>query len=193
MKTLSISKIRITLFFLALVGPILACQSPAFGSECEEVNRSLYEQEARVLGEVPETPEFPEGAVYKVCYTDGQLTSVQMKDGKKPDEEDLTLPDTDSGEEKQDGEDDLIATYRGTSEIPSFQQEVLSYTIDENQTTLYVYESGKVTGEQVVIISYTQSGVKGALVYATTSWKIALVGTLEGGPVSYTHLRAHET
>ena len=179
MKKLLISKIRIALFFLALVGPILACQSPSIGSECEEVDRSFYEQEARVLGEVPETPEFPEGAVYKVCYTDGELTSVQMKDGNKPDE-DESADDSIIEGEKSDEEDTLVATYIGTTELPPFQQEILSYTVDENQTVLNVYEDGKVIGEQVLIISYTQSGVDDTLVYATTSWKIALQGTLEG-------------
>lgn len=179
MKIISNSKISFLLFFLALVSPIIACTLPAPWSECEEVGREEYEYEARRLGEIPEIPEFPEGAIYKVCYTEGQITSVRMKDGKKSDQEE-SASDTIIEEEKPDEENNLTATYIGTTTIPPFQQEVLSFTVDENQTVLYVYEDGKVTGEQVLIISYTQSGVDDALVYATTSWVIALEGTLEG-------------
>lgn len=84
----SVTRHKLSIFFILLIISIIACNFPgAPFSDCEVVDRTEYEDSARQLGETPETPKYPEGAEYKVCYTDQQLTSVRMKDGEKPDEE----------------------------------------------------------------------------------------------------------
>ncbi|MFC2064450.1 hypothetical protein ACFLXB_05085 [Chloroflexota bacterium] len=62
-----------------------------------KVNRGAYEFEAEILGVVPETPKYPNGAIYVACYKGGKVISVQMTDGNKRDNE-ITIP---------------VGTYRG--------------------------------------------------------------------------------
>jgi hypothetical protein len=99
MRKYSIPKIEISLFFLVLLVSIIACNFPGLPiSDCEVVDRTEYEESARLLGQTPEIPKYPAGAKYEVCYTDGQLTSVRMTDGKKSDEETTIPVGTYSGE-----------------------------------------------------------------------------------------------
>jgi hypothetical protein len=88
MNKYPIPKIGLPVSFILLLGSMLACNFPiGIVSDCEVVDREEYIMSAQQLGETPETPKYPDGAVYKVCYTDQQLTSVRMTDGEKPDEE----------------------------------------------------------------------------------------------------------
>jgi len=99
MRKQSVLKVKIYLFFLTLMMVFMACQTyTGLYTECEEVDRDYYEVMARHVGQTPEIPKYPDGAVYKVCYTDGEITSVQMKDGEKPDEQDLIPAGTYTGE-----------------------------------------------------------------------------------------------
>ena len=88
MRICSVSKVAISRFLFVLVVASIACNFTGLPySDCEVVERSEYESAALRLGQTPETPKYPDGAVYKVCYTDKELTSIRMKDGEKPDEE----------------------------------------------------------------------------------------------------------
>jgi len=99
MSKYSVPKIEIALFFLILLVSLIACNFPGLPfSDCEVVDRTEYEQSAQLLGQTPETPKYPEGAEYKVCYTDGQLTSVRMKDGEYSEEETIIPSGTYSGQ-----------------------------------------------------------------------------------------------
>ena len=96
-----------------------------------------------------------------------------------PTKEDMDLGDLPQNDSSDKENSDLVATYVGETELPPFQQKVLSFSVDENLTTLYVYEDGSVLGEQVLKYSYTQSGVDGDLVYATSEYNTVFEGVLK--------------
>lgn len=85
--------IEITFSVAAIAIAILACNfRTGLYTECEEVDRDYYEQTALRLKVTPETPKYPDGAVYRICFTDNELSSVRMTDGEKPDEDENRVP-----------------------------------------------------------------------------------------------------
>jgi len=81
------------LFVLALAAAVLACNIGVemvqewLTETCNPVDRDRYERAAAELGQVPETPDYPEGAVYEVCFNNKfELTSVRMSEGYRPTE-----------------------------------------------------------------------------------------------------------
>lgn len=128
-------KIEISLFTLTVMLAILACNFPlGLYSECEEVDRATYEEAASMLGETPESPKYPEGAVYRVCYTDNQLTSIRMTDGEKPDEN-YKIP---------------AGTYTGTASFYTTLEddaEFLDPVCSENTVRIVIGNDGTAKGE----------------------------------------------
>lgn len=127
----------IALCILALFISTIACSNPLFPySDCEAVERSEYVEGARMLGQKPETPQYPQGATYKVCYTDGQLTSVQMKDGQKSDQKKIKLEGTYTGK----------ATFYTTLEDDA-DYSYLEPVCSENYVRVVIGSDGAVRGE----------------------------------------------
>jgi len=91
---------------LALAAAAMACNIEAVGQmvleaydeTCYRVDRAEYERAATELGQVPETPKYPELVIYEVCYfidkdrrllqDDPVLSSVRMSEGYRPEESD---------------------------------------------------------------------------------------------------------
>ena len=116
---------------------IIACRQPFVPiSDCEIVDLIEYEDAARLLGQNPEIPNYPDGAVYRVCYTDDQLTSVRMTDGDKPDKKNTIPAGTYSGELNfhKTLEDDADYTY-------------LPPVCSENNAQLTIGSDGAAQGE----------------------------------------------
>ena len=106
MSKLSVQKIQIFSFILALITASIACNYPdvveVIGEEamesCVTVGRSRYETVAAQLGQTPETPKYPESAVYEECYIEKDVTSVRMSDGYRSDEENIIPAGSYTGE-----------------------------------------------------------------------------------------------
>ena len=84
--------------FLALAAASIACNIPdvrdmveeAYVESCTPVDRATYERAAAELGRTPQTPNFPESAVYEVCTNmdDDQsgYTSIRITNDSPPGE-----------------------------------------------------------------------------------------------------------
>ncbi len=89
MKKIFGMKFKIFFFLLVLFGASLACNYPdavkviveAAVEKCVPVSRSEYESTAARLGHTPETPKYPESAIYQVCYVNNEASTVRMTDG----------------------------------------------------------------------------------------------------------------
>jgi hypothetical protein len=128
--------IEITLFIATTSIAILACNfRTGLYSECEEVDRAYYEQTALRLRETPETPKYPDGAVYRVCYTDNELTSIRMTDGEEPDDVENRIP---AG--TYSGEANFYTTLEGDASF-------LQPTCTENTVYVVIGSDGAAQGE----------------------------------------------
>jgi hypothetical protein len=111
MNKYSIQKNKMYVSFLALICASLACNIPnversviknsedeivdsivdeAFNEDCIAVDRSEYERAVAILNREPESPKYPEGAIYETCYEYGSeglydgLYDANMIDGPEP-------------------------------------------------------------------------------------------------------------
>jgi len=152
MKHLSEIKIQIIIPLLMLIGASLACNYPdaveviaeAAMEHCFTVSRNQYESSAAQLGQAPETPKYPESAIYEVCQIEGEPSSVRMTDGNKPEEK----PETGESEE---GDSVPVGTYVGTSNYP----EALSNIFDpgqytKNEVIVRVADDGTISGSYLL-------------------------------------------
>ena len=95
MKRTSKIMIKLSIFPIILIAASIACNRPdaakvimdAAVEHCFPVSREEYEISAEKIGVIPETPKYPESAIYEVCQVEGQTSSVRMTDGEQPDEE----------------------------------------------------------------------------------------------------------
>jgi hypothetical protein len=95
MNKLPVQKIKLSIFILSLIIASIACKHPdavdaiveAAVEDCSMVKRDVYELSAAQLGQTPETPEYPESAVYEVCFIDREVSSVRMIDGNNTEDE----------------------------------------------------------------------------------------------------------
>lgn len=117
MMKLSEVKIQITIILLLLISASIACNYPTAGDaiqdavseRCFEIDRNTYERLASELGQIPETSGYPEGAVYEACThekvgdfdlygKEGEISSVRMSEGYRPEEENKIPVGTYTGE-----------------------------------------------------------------------------------------------
>jgi len=147
MNKKNILKIEKFRALLALIVVTLACNIPnvrnmveeAFLERCYPVDRAEYERAATELGLTPETPKYPEGAVYEVCYIEKSrandvLTSVRMIEGYRPTED-------------EDANSSPAGTYIGDNlDIPP------DWELVKGEFILYVAEDGTVSGSRIYII-----------------------------------------
>ncbi len=140
----TIMNMKKLLVLLALIVVTLACSIPFMQGELEEaviekcypVDQAVYEKSARELGQIPKTAEYPEYAVYEVCYfgkkrTDDNIISVRMSEGYRPTE--------------AEGINSLYAgTYIGENlEVPP------DWELVEGEFILKVTEDGTVSGSRI--------------------------------------------
>ena len=147
MKKRFVKRIEIYLFLIVLMGASLACNfmsqdlirlvAEAAMGNCYTVSREIYERSAAHLGQTPETPNYPESAVYEVCEVQGQPSSIRMIDGKN------------AADEVSEGQKDIpVGTY--ISEVyannePPPGGDDWEYEL-ESEFTITVAEDGTVTG-----------------------------------------------
>lgn len=147
------------LAFPVLVGLVLftlACAFPAAGKlTCEWTNGTYIINQ-----------EYPRGYCERVDQESGMVESAAEESASEEDIGAVEAPE------------DTAAVYLGETDIPPLQQEVSDFTVVENRTILYVDEEGRVTGEQLLIYTYTQSGVDEQPVYCTSEWRTIFEGTL---------------
>lgn len=117
MTELSEAKVGIAITLLLLIAASIACNHPlageaiqdAMSERCVEIDRSTYETLAAELGQTPETPKYPESAVYEACThekvggidlygNEGKISSVRMSEGYRPEEENKIPAGTYTGE-----------------------------------------------------------------------------------------------
>ncbi len=117
MKGLSEIKNQITIILLLLISASIACNYPNAGEaiqegvseRCFEIDRNTYERLASELGQTPETPKYPESAIYEACThekvggfdlygKEGEISSVRMSEGYRPEEENKIPVGTYTGE-----------------------------------------------------------------------------------------------
>jgi hypothetical protein len=164
MHKLSIQKFEIFASILALICVSLACNMPdvekavtapedkiaenmvdeAFHSDCSEADRSQYEQAIATLGGEPETPKYPEGATYYVCYGADGLYRAYMVDGPELEDPELT--------ESDDEANIPVGTYAGKSNFHSTLENDVDDSFaepicQENTITVAVESDGTTTGE----------------------------------------------
>jgi len=146
MSKTTILKVKKLLVLLALIIVTLACNLPdvrdmveeAAFEKCYPADRATYERAAAELGQIPETPKYPEAAVYEVCFageerTD-EMTSERMSDGygRTEDEDANSIP---------------AGTYIGDNgEIPP------DWELVEGEFIINVAEDGTVSGSRIYII-----------------------------------------
>jgi hypothetical protein len=94
----SYNLIVLLIFFIVSI----ACRTPdaiqviinSAINNCRNVSRTAYEKASYKLGQIPETPEDEETAVYQICYADGQIVSAKMFAGYKSEEDEAVDPPT---------------------------------------------------------------------------------------------------
>jgi hypothetical protein len=163
--------IKKLLVLFALITVTLACnfsdlrdmvQEEAGFTKCRPVDRATYEWAAEYLGEVPETPKYPEGAVYKVCFANangqGGITSIRMSDGKRTNEGESDNPITSNQAESGNvtaltpADDEYVGsipagTYIGVNlEIPH------DWELIEGEFIINIAADGTVSGSRIFII-----------------------------------------
>lgn len=119
----------------------------AFQERCTEVSRDRYVQLAGELGVTPQTPQYPESAVYEACYQDSKVVKVRMSEGYREENED------DEKIEKAENSDNSVAgTYIGEIETPpSWDRIQAEYVIN-------VAEDGSVSGHKIHIYQTETDG-----------------------------------
>ena len=160
-----VQKIQKTIFMLSIIFASIACRFPdavktiveSAVEDCSIVSRDVYEISAVQLGQTPETPKYPESAVYEVCFINREVSSVRMSDGNRSEDKDGgTIP---------------TGTYKGSIEDTEWNQEYGLYTpevpgtIDENEVIIHIAEDGTVTGSLkymangTILMSDTSHGI----------------------------------
>jgi hypothetical protein len=151
MQNIDGTKVKILFFLLVLIGMSLACNYPdatgaiveAAVEQCFTVDRSKYENYADQLGQVPETPKYPESAVYEACFIDRELSLVRMSDGyrSEEDENDGSIP---AGTYEGTITDTKMAT-RGLVEWE------VQGSVESNEITIIVANDGTVSGSFIYV------------------------------------------
>jgi len=148
MKKRSVINIKIFLFLMVLIGASLACNyknqdaiqliAKAAMEKCFTVNRDQYERSAAELGQTPETPKYPDSAIYEVCQIQGQPSSVRMIDGKNT-----------ADQVSEDKNKIPVGTYKPlkNAEPPPSKKDVWDYF--ETDFTITVADDGTVTGFRI--------------------------------------------
>lgn len=94
------NNIKIFIIIVALITASLACNYPdaseaiieAAVEDCHTVSRDSYERAAAQLRQDLDTPDYPENAIYQVCYINQEPISAKMFDGDQPEDEVSTIP-----------------------------------------------------------------------------------------------------
>ena len=133
MKPLSAGKIKWYIALLPLLISSVACNVvdilnvglSAFQERCTEVSREEYVFLAGELGVAPQTPQYPESAVYEACYNSERLKSVRISEGYRDEaeqEEEAVVVEIDHN---------VAGTYVGTIETPpSYERLQAEYVIN---------------------------------------------------------------
>ena len=165
MNKLPVQKTHILILILALIAASIACNIPEVIDEtveriveantesCAIVDRSEYKLAAAEIGQIPETPKYPENAWYQVCYINTEISSARMIDGDDPENDDGV-----EGEEyfpppasEDEGEQIPVGTYVGTSNYPELMADWNNpgqYT--KNEVDVRVTKDGTVSGFYLV-------------------------------------------
>ena len=175
MQMFSGKNIRLFLFILALIAVSLACNTPdainmiaeAAVEKCNVISRAKYESYAAKLGQVPETPKYPESAVYEVCFIDMELSQVRMSEGYRPEE--------DTSEETN-----LIPAGVYTGEF-YFNEDHSDITeLMENEINVNISNSGIVTGSAVFRFNNTYVSEDLCTHYTEKGESYTISGQFEG-------------
>ncbi|MBI9052127.1 MAG: hypothetical protein JEZ00_22115 [Anaerolineaceae bacterium] len=162
MNKFPVRKIQKTVFMLSIIFALIACRFPdavktiveSAVEDCSIVSRDVYEISATQLGQTPETPKYPESAVYEVCFIDMEVSSVRMIDGNNTEDDELT--------ESEETNSIPAGSYVGTIIDTEWKQrdwfgsppEVLG-TVAENEVIIFITEDGTVTGSLKYIVNGT--------------------------------------
>lgn len=95
MIKITILQIKKSFVLFALMIVMLACNLPviqdADSENCLPVDRETYERAAAELGQIPETPNYPEGAIYEICFGSEEeaekIISVRVTESYRPAED----------------------------------------------------------------------------------------------------------
>lgn len=68
------------------IGGVAGMVDEARKEVCKPVSRQLYEDYCFTLGQSPKAPERPEVATYEACFINGDVTSVRIVEGYRPEE-----------------------------------------------------------------------------------------------------------
>jgi hypothetical protein len=200
MRKLPPLKIKIFWVILALLTASIACESPdlvapvveSIAEECYPVDRGIYEYTAAtLLRQTPKTPKYPEGAIYEVCRVNGEISSVRMTNGPRPEEPEVIEqeePEVTESEEANSlspstGADESNSTstdhYIGSSNYP----DVIGFSSGQypkNEISIRVADDGTVSG------SYLMSYIGDPSTYdldegaCTEQWDMDINGTFSG-------------
>ncbi len=161
---------------LGLIAASIACKIPdvrdmveeAITEKCTPVDRATYERAAAELSRTPQTPNFPESAVYEVCTNmddeQGGYTSIRMTNDYPPGENAATegsgtLPkDADSTKgDKEQNESEQIRSFPAGTYAGKFPGNFPEYYQVTNEINLIVSENGSLSGSAILKSSYTMT------------------------------------
>jgi hypothetical protein len=181
MNELQVQKIKRFTFLLSIIFASIACRLPdavkviteAAMEHCFPVSRSQYESSAAQLGQIPETPKYPESAVYEVCQINGQPSSVRMIDGKSTEDNEQT---------ESEGKTNILAgTYIGEfyfNEEHSDTTELMANEINVN-----ISNSGIVSGSAILQFNDTYISADNCTHYSETGYSYTISGQINGDDV----------